>query len=129
MDRGLAHGRVAAGTEERLAHVVAVLCCIARDPEAHDWCHRCHHVGEAEHLFLRAPSVGSRIEALRDDARETCWGSQDAQVMSGWVLDRSHRRGPERASESMPARQPLAASADLLEHRRPFRHEASAPSR
>ena len=77
--------------------------------------------------------AGLRTQALRDDPRETCRASQDAQVMSDWILDRSRRKGPRRGSDSLPdrerpARQPLAASADLPEHRSPFRREAFVPT-
>ena len=77
--------------------------------------------------------AGLRTQALRDDPRETCRASQDAEVMSDWMLDRSRGKGPRRGSASLPdperaARQPLAASADLSEHRSPFRREASVPS-
>lgn len=78
--------------------------------------------------------AGLWTQAVRDDQRETCRASQDAPVMSDRMLDRSRRKGPRRGSESLPdperaARQPLAASADLSEHRSPFRREASVPSR
>ena len=78
--------------------------------------------------------AGLRTQALRDDPRETCRASHDAQVMSDWMLDRSRRKGPRPGSESLPdperaARQPLAASANRSEHRSPFWREASVPRR
>ena len=81
-----------------------------------------------------AAYVGSWIQALRDEPREIYRASQDAQVMSDWVLDRSRKRGPERESEALAGRertdrQPLAASPHLSDHRRPFQREAAVPSR
>lgn len=38
------------------------------------------------------------IQALKDDPREICRASQDAQVMSDYVLDRGREKGPERGS-------------------------------
>ena len=92
MDRRLAHGRVAVGPEERLAHVVAVLRWVDWQLEADDCRHRCREVGQAQHLVLHAACVGSRVEALQDDPREIYRASQDAQAISGWVLDRSQRQ-------------------------------------
>ena len=55
--------------------------------------------------------AGLRTQALRDDPRETCRASQDAEVMSDWMLDRSRSSaaagsvsGPVGASEPVPAR-------------------------
>ena len=40
--------------------------------------------------------AGQRIQALRDDSREVYRASQDAQVMSDYVLDRAREKGAAR---------------------------------
>ena len=74
------------------------------------------------------------IKALKDDPRELYRASQDAQVMSDYVMERGRDKGPER--ESRPAterdrpRRPLVPAAqNPPELRRLFPREMDGPSR
>ena len=66
-----------------------------------------------------AAYVGYWVQTLKDDPREIYRASQDAQVMSDYVLDRAREKVTER--ESQPAERP--------EHGRLFPREAIGPSR
>ena len=74
------------------------------------------------------------IKALKDDPRELYRASQDAQVMSDYVLNRRREKGPER--ESGPAierdrlgRPPVPAVQNPPLQRRLFPREVEVPSR
>ena len=78
--------------------------------------------------------VGHWIQALKDDPREIYRASQDAQVMSDHLLDRTQERVTER--ESRPAerrerlpRDPFRQPEERPEQRRPFQREVAVPSR
>ena len=81
-----------------------------------------------------AAYVGYWIEALKDDPREVYRASQDAQVMSDYVLDRRREKGPERESEpaterSRSAQPSIPAEQRPPEQRRLFQRELAMPSR
>ena len=81
-----------------------------------------------------AAYVGSWIQALKDDPREVYRASQDAQVMSDYVLDRAREKLTERESEPAEQRErlpgnPFRPPADRPDHRRLFRREVAGPSR
>ncbi len=81
-----------------------------------------------------AAYVGSWIQALRDDPREIYRASQDAQVMSDYVLGRVREKPPERESEPVEERErlprnPFRQPVDRPEHRSLFRRDIAAPSR
>ena len=74
------------------------------------------------------------IKALKDDPREIYRASQDAQVMSDYVLDRRRDKGPERepapATERDRKLRPLASTAqNPPEQQRLFPLEMEGPSR
>ena len=86
-----------------------------------------------------AAYVGSWIEALKDDPREIYRASQDAQLMSDWVLDRAREKGQKREAESAVERD-MDATRDTPEpfrprqeqpgfRRPPFQREVAGPSR
>ena len=52
-----------------------------------------------------AAYVGSRIRVLRDDPTEIYRASQDARVMSDYLLDRTRHTGPHRETEAAPGRE------------------------
>ena len=85
-----------------------------------------------------AAYVGSWIQALRDDPREIYRASQDAQVMSDYVLARSREKGPQHdtepavkrereAAREMPA--PVRPLPGQPGFRRPFHRQVEGPSR
>ena len=81
-----------------------------------------------------AAHVSHWTQALKDDPREICRASQDAQVMSDYLLDRAREKVPER--ESRPAerrerlpRDPFRQPVERLEQQKFFRREFAGPSR
>ena len=85
-----------------------------------------------------AAYVGSWIQALRDDPREIYRASQDAQVMSDYVLDRSREKGPQHDTEAAVERgreaardkpAPVRSLPELPGSRRHFPREVEGPSR
>ena len=81
-----------------------------------------------------AAYVGSWIQALRDDPREIYRASQDAQVMSDYVLGRVREKAAERETgrsashERLPG-QPFRPPVRQPEHQRQFRRVVAGPSR
>ena len=65
-----------------------------------------------------AAYVGSWIQALKDDPREVYRASQDAQVMSDYVLDRAREKGLEReaAREKPPSVRHLPEQPGFRRH-------------
>ena len=85
-----------------------------------------------------AAYVGSWIEALKDDPREIYRASQDAQLMSDYVLDRTREKGPKREAEPAVGRdldtrrdtpEPFRPRPERPGFRRPFQREVAGPSR
>ena len=85
-----------------------------------------------------AAYVGSWIEALRDDPREVYRASQDAQVMSDYVLDRAREKRPQHKADSAVEREREAAREKPAPVRtlpeqpgflRHFHREVQGPSR
>ena len=78
------------------------------------------------------------MQALKDDPREIYRASQDAQVMSDYLLDRTRERGPQRKADPAVERKPEAAREKPLTVRplpdqpglrRLFPREVEGPSR
>ncbi len=81
-----------------------------------------------------AAYVGSWIQALRDDPREIYRASQDAQVMSDYVLGRVRETVTERDSEFAAGherlqKKPFRPPVRQPKHQRLFRREIAGPSR
>ena len=85
-----------------------------------------------------AAYVGSWIEALKNDPREIYRASQDAQLMSDWVLDRAREKGQERKAESPVERErdltrdtpePVRLRQEQPGFRRHFHRGVAGPSR
>ena len=85
-----------------------------------------------------AAYVSYWIQALKDDPREIYRASQDAQVISDYVLDRGREKGPERESGPAVERErglarehsaPTGPSPERPGFRRLFPREIEAPSR
>ena len=85
-----------------------------------------------------AAYVGSWIQALRDDPREIYRASQDAQVMSDYVLDRSRKQGPQHQAEPAVDREreavrekpaPMRSLPEQPGFRRHFHRQVEGPSR
>ena len=85
-----------------------------------------------------AAYVGSWIESLKDDPREIYRASQDAQLMSDYVLDRTREKGQGREAEpaverDLDARRdtpaPFRPRQEQPGFRRHFHREAAGPSR
>ena len=85
-----------------------------------------------------AANVGWWIEALKDDSREIYRASQDALVMTDYVLDRVRAKGQERKAESAVERdldvrrdgpEPLRPRQEQPGFRRHFHRGAAGPSR
>jgi len=82
----------------------------------------------------RAAYVGSWIQALRDDPREIYRATQDAQVMSDYVLDRTREKSADRDPEAEAGRERLAPEPvrpvpEQPGFRRHFHKEGAGPSR
>ena len=81
-----------------------------------------------------AAYVGYWVQTLKDDPREIYRASQDAQVMSDYVLDRVREKVTERESQPAEKRELLPTvlfrhPADRPEQQRLFPKEAIGPSR
>ena len=85
-----------------------------------------------------AAYVGSWIQALRDDPREIYRASQDAQVITDYVLDRAREKGPRHDTEPAVERgreatrekpPPLRSLPGQPGFRRPFQRGVEGPSR
>ena len=85
-----------------------------------------------------AAYVGSWIQALKDDPREVYRASQDAQVMSDYVLDRAREKGPQRQADSAVERgrdaarekpPPVRPLPEQPGFRRHFHREVAGPGR
>ena len=81
-----------------------------------------------------AAYVGFWVKALKDDPREIYRASQDAQLMSDYILDRGREKGPERESEpaterNRSAQRPIPAEPDRPGQLRLFQREVAMPSR
>ena len=53
--------------------------------------------------------MGYWVQALKDDPREIYRASQDAQVMSDYLLDRTREKGPQRKADPAVERSQEAA--------------------
>ena len=74
------------------------------------------------------------VQALKDDPREIYRNSQDAQVMSDYVLDRTREKVTERETRSVEQREraprnPFCQPERGPEQQRLFQREAAVPSR
>ena len=85
-----------------------------------------------------AAYVGYWVQALKDDPREIYRASQDAQVMSDYLLDRTREKGPQRKADPAVERKREAAREQPLTVRplpeqpglrRHFPMEVEGPSR
>ena len=81
-----------------------------------------------------AAYVGYWVQALKDDPREIYRASQDAQVISDYVLGRAREKVAERESEPAeqrlrPPRSPFRQPEERHEHQMLFRREAVEVSR
>ena len=81
-----------------------------------------------------AAYVDHWIQLLKDDLREIYRASQDAQVMSDHVLDRTREKVTERESQSPQQRErlpmnPSRQPAERPEHQRLFQREVGGLSR
>ena len=81
-----------------------------------------------------AAYVGYWVQALKDDPREIYRASQEAQVMSDYVLDRARQKVTEREHEAGERRErlptnPFRQPAERPEQQRLFPREVAAPSR
>ncbi len=78
--------------------------------------------------------MGYWVEALKDDPREIYRASQDAQVMSDYLLDRTREKVTERQSQPTQQREflptnPFRQPTERPEQQRLFPREAMGPSR
>ena len=81
-----------------------------------------------------AAYVGSWIQSLKDDPREIYRASQDAQVITDYVLDRAREKVTDRESEPSTGHERLPGKTfrppvRQPEHQELFRREAFEPSR
>ena len=81
-----------------------------------------------------AAYVSHWIQALKDDSHEIYRASQDAQVMSDYLLDRTREKLTEREIRPVEQRErvprnPFRQPEGRPEQQRPFQREAAVPSR
>ena len=84
--------------------------------------------------FVTSGLSDVEVQALKDDPREICRASQDAQVMSDYLLGRTREKVPERESQSAeqrerPPRDPFRRPEKRSEQQMQFQREAAVPSR